>query len=49
MLVQDQLNSIGFNIDFQAIEFGTLVGELLGQTFDMVIIGWTGLGRPSQR
>jgi peptide/nickel transport system substrate-binding protein len=43
-LVQDQLNAIGFNIVFEAIEFGTLVGELLGQTFDMVIIGWTGLG-----
>lgn len=43
-LVQDQLNSIGFDIQFEAIEFGTLVGELLGQTFDMVIIGWTGLG-----
>lgn len=43
-LVQDQLNSIGFQINFEAIEFGTLVGELLGQTFDMVIIGWTGLG-----
>ena len=44
MLVQDQLNSIGFNIEFEAIEFGTLVGELLGQTYEMVIIGWTGLG-----
>ncbi|HHY58830.1 MAG TPA: hypothetical protein GYA08_25740 [Chloroflexi bacterium] len=43
-LVQDQLNQIGFNIDFQAIDFGTLVEQLLGQTYDMVIIGWTGLG-----
>jgi len=43
-LVQDQLNSIGFDIQFEAIEFGALVNELLGQTFDMVIIGWTGLG-----
>jgi peptide/nickel transport system substrate-binding protein len=43
-LVQDQLNSIGFDIEFEAIEFGTMVGEMLGQTFDMVIIGWTGLG-----
>lgn len=44
VLAKDQLDSIGFNIQFEAIEFGTLVGELLGQTFDMVIIGWTGLG-----
>jgi peptide/nickel transport system substrate-binding protein len=43
-LVQDQLNSIGFKINFEAIDFGTLVQELLGQTYDMVIIGWTGLG-----
>ncbi len=43
-LVQDQLNQIGFNIDFQAIEWGTLVEQLLGQTYDMVIIGWTGVG-----
>jgi peptide/nickel transport system substrate-binding protein len=44
VLVQDQLNSIGFDIDFQAIEFGALVDRLLGQTYDMVIIGWTGTG-----
>lgn len=44
VLVQDQLNAIGFDIDFQAIDFGTMVGEMLNQTFDMVIIGWTGLG-----
>lgn len=43
-LAQDQLNSIGFDIQFEAIEFGTMVGDMLGQTFDMVIIGWTGLG-----
>jgi len=44
VLVQDQLNAIGFDIDFQAIDFGTMVGEMLGQTYDLVIIGWTGLG-----
>lgn len=44
VLVQDQLNAVGFDITFEAIEFGILVGELLGQTYEMVIIGWTGLG-----
>lgn len=44
VLVQDQLNSLGFDITFEAIDFGTMVGEMLGQTYDMVIIGWTGLG-----
>ena len=44
VLVQDQLSTIGIDIDFQAIDFGTMVGRMLGQTYDMVIIGWTGLG-----
>ncbi len=43
-LVQDQLNAIGFDITFEAIEFGTMIESMLGQTYDMVIIGWTGLG-----
>lgn len=42
--VQDQLNSIGFNIDFQGVDFGTLLEQLDGQATDMYIIGWTGLG-----
>jgi len=44
VLVQDQLNNLGFDISFEAIEFGSLVEQLLGQSFDMIIIGWTGLG-----
>ena len=44
VLVQDQLGSAGFQINFEAIDFGTVVNNLLGQTFDMVIIGWTGVG-----
>ncbi len=44
VLVQDQLNGVGFDITFEAIDFGTMVGQMLGQTYDMVIIGWTGLG-----
>ncbi len=44
VLVQDQLNGVGFDVTFEAIDFGTMVGQMLGQTYDMVIIGWTGLG-----
>ncbi len=44
VLVQDQLGEVGIEIDFQAIDFGTMVGQMLDQTYDMVIIGWTGLG-----
>ena len=43
-LVQDQFGDIGIKVNFEAIDFGTLVGQLLDQTYDMVIIGWTGLG-----
>jgi peptide/nickel transport system substrate-binding protein len=42
--VQDQLNNIGFNIDFQGIEFGTMLEQVDAQTTDMFILGWTGLG-----
>lgn len=43
-LVQDQLSQVGFAIDFQTIDFGVMVDQMLGQTYDMVIIGWTGTG-----
>lgn len=43
-LVQDQLTQVGFAIDFQAIDFGVMVEQMLGQTYDMVIIGWAGRG-----
>lgn len=43
--IRAQLEEIGVVVDFQAIEFGTLVDELLGQQFDAIIIGWS-LGLP---
>jgi peptide/nickel transport system substrate-binding protein len=43
-LVQDQLNSVGFDITVTPVDAATLASELLGQRFDMVITGWTGLG-----
>jgi peptide/nickel transport system substrate-binding protein len=42
--VQDQLKQIGINVDFQAIDFGTLLEQMDAQTYDMYILGWTGLG-----
>jgi peptide/nickel transport system substrate-binding protein len=44
VLVQETLNGIGFDVDAEAIDFGTMVGELLNQTFDMVLLGWTNKG-----
>jgi peptide/nickel transport system substrate-binding protein len=43
-LSKDNLDGIGFDVELEIIEFGTVVGNLLGQTYDAVIIGWTGLG-----
>ncbi|MGB1288041.1 MAG: ABC transporter substrate-binding protein, partial [Aggregatilineales bacterium] len=40
-----QLDELGITVDYQAIEFGTLVQVLLGQTYDGIIIGWS-LGLP---
>ena len=42
--VQDQLKQIGINVDFQAIDFGTLLETMDAQTYDMYILGWTNIG-----
>jgi peptide/nickel transport system substrate-binding protein len=39
-LVQDQLKQVGFEVDFQAIDFNTLLDIMDGQTFDAFILGW---------
>lgn len=39
-LVQDQLKQVGFEVDYQAIDFNTLLDIMDGQTFDAVILGW---------
>jgi peptide/nickel transport system substrate-binding protein len=43
-LVQDQLNSVGFDITVTPVDAATLAADLLGQRYDMAITGWTGLG-----
>ncbi|GAB4514943.1 MAG: peptide-binding protein [Anaerolineae bacterium] len=44
VLVQDQLKDVGIDVQFEAIEWNSFLDLLLNQTFDMIIIGWTGLG-----
>lgn len=39
-LVQDQLAQIGVQVDFQTIDFNTLLDVMDGQTFDAIILGW---------
>lgn len=39
-LIQDQLSQIGFRVDFQTIDFNTLLDIMDSQTFDSIILGW---------
>jgi len=39
-IVQDQLSQVGIKVDFQAIDFNTLLDIMDGQTFDAIILGW---------
>lgn len=41
VIVQDQLGQIGFKVNFEAIDFNTLIDNVFGaQTFDAYILGW---------
>lgn len=44
-LLIDQWGALGVEVDFQAIDFNILVDNLLGQTFDAVLLFW-GFGFP---
>jgi len=45
VLLQDQWGEVGFQVDFQPIDFGVLVETFTAQTFDAVMIFW-GFGFP---
>jgi peptide/nickel transport system substrate-binding protein len=44
LIVQDQLGQLGFVIEFEAMEWNAFVSTLVGQNFDMCIVGWTDVG-----
>ncbi len=44
LIVQDQLGDLGFEIEFEPMEWNAFVGTLVGQTFDLCIVGWTNMG-----
>jgi peptide/nickel transport system substrate-binding protein len=47
VVIQDELYDLGITVDFQAIDFQTLIDTAFGaQTFDAYILGWGG-GFPS--
>jgi peptide/nickel transport system substrate-binding protein len=39
-LIQDQLAQVGAQVDFQTIDFNTLLDIMDSQTFDTIILGW---------
>jgi peptide/nickel transport system substrate-binding protein len=43
--IKSQLAEIGITVNYQAIEFGTLVDTILSQQYDAIILGWN-LGLP---
>lgn len=43
-IMKDNLDTLGFDITLDILEWGTVIPNLLGQTFDMIIIGWIGMG-----
>jgi peptide/nickel transport system substrate-binding protein len=43
-LIRDALNSIGFDITTEVVEFTVLADKLQAQTYDMVLLGWPSLG-----
>jgi len=44
LVLQDQLSELGAQIEFETVEWNAFLDILLGQTFDLIIIGWTGVG-----
>ena len=40
----DYLRAVGLSGSLEGLELGGVVDKLMGQTFDMVLAGWTGLG-----
>ncbi|MBN2471397.1 MAG: hypothetical protein JXN59_11780 [Anaerolineae bacterium] len=39
-VIQDQLSQIGIAVDFQSIDFNTLLDVMYGQAYDAFILGW---------
>ncbi len=42
--VRRQLDRVGFDIKLETLDFNSLSERLFDQTFDMAILGWSGLG-----
>jgi peptide/nickel transport system substrate-binding protein len=47
-IVQQQWGDVGVDVEIEAMEWNAYLDVLLGQTFDAVIIGWTGVDPDSE-
>lgn len=47
-IVQQQWGKVGVEVEVEAMEWNAYLDVLLGQTFDAVIIGWTGVDPDSE-
>jgi len=43
-MIQQQWQAVGLSVHFDALDFNTLTDRLLGQRYDVVLIGWDTLG-----
>ena len=43
-IAEENLEAAGFDITLELIDFPSVVGRLLSQQYDMIVIGWTSLG-----
>lgn len=41
LLFQDKLKAIGVTVDVQILDFNTVIEQILGQTFDSVLLAWS--------
>lgn len=44
MALEEDLEAVGFDITLEILPFNVMVDALLSQTYDMAMLGWTGLG-----
>jgi len=47
-ILTDNLDALGFDVTLEILEWGTVVGKVLGQQFDMVVLDWIYMGFDSE-
>ena len=47
LILQDDFRAVGLNLNFQVVDFNTLVGQLFSSTGDLIYLGLTGGDEPN--